>query len=66
MKIEITKITVLISKNKADELLLHTNLPEGCYPYKGNAHLKITIAKGIAEKYIEDNLNGVEFELIEV
>jgi len=66
MNINIIKITILRSHHGADELILTTELPNGCYPYDGCSHLKMTIAKDSAEKYIENNFNGVNFELIEV
>lgn len=59
----IEKVTVLTGKVGCDELILHSDLPAGCYPFEGNATLKLSVAKGDGEFYALRHF-GTEVEVI--
>ena len=55
MKIEITKAVVLLT-NGADEILLHTDFPNGVWPFEGNQIIKTEIASNQGEDWVKENL----------
>lgn len=52
---KIKTVEILVEGCGTDKLILGTDLPEGCYPFKGNASLVMHVAKGEGEKYAKDN-----------
>jgi hypothetical protein len=62
--IKVTKICLIKSKEAPDELLLHTTLPNGMYPFNGNATITLQVAKGMGEKYCDENFERVELEIV--
>lgn len=62
---KVTKITI-ISSSGPDHLILHTNLPEGCFPYHGNATARIEVAADKGVQYIKDNFPDIDYELIKI
>lgn len=63
MYIKITQIEIL-RMGGADRIFLQTELPEGCYPFKGIAHLRLDVASGNAEEYCKKNFPNVVVMLI--
>lgn len=52
---KITKINI-IEGHGPDYIFLETDLPNGEYPFTGTAILKLSVAKGTAHKYVDENL----------
>ena len=65
MQITISKILILRRKNTTDKVIFTTNLPEGCWPYDGNATIEMHVANGYGEKYIRQHFPGVEFRIFD-
>jgi hypothetical protein len=63
MTIEITHITVLQGIG-TDSLILKTTLPEGCWPFTGNATAQIDVSHGTGLEYVKKHFPGVEPEVI--
>ena len=60
---KITQITVLGSFG-TDKLILHTDLPDGCWPYAESATLTLDVAHGQGEAYCEANFPGVPVKVV--
>jgi hypothetical protein len=60
---DITKI-VLIVGSGPDHIYLHTNLPEPCYPYEGNAQFRLLCAAKGGEAYVKSHFPGVPYEIV--
>lgn len=60
----ITSITIIHSQFGSDVLLLHTDLPEGVFPFKGTAVLKLDIAAGHGEEYCKKHFPDIEIKVI--
>jgi len=65
MLIKVTKICLIKSAEAPDELLIQTDLPNGMYPFKGNASITLKVAKGMGEEYCDKNFERVEIEIVE-
>lgn len=65
MVINILKIVTVRMKYGVDITYLHTDLPNGIWPYSGIATLKLDITRGDAEVYVEANFPGIPHEIIE-
>jgi hypothetical protein len=63
--IKITKITILTGSG-TDQLILHTELPEGVWPFASTATLTLHIARGKGEEYVKTNFPNVECEICHV
>lgn len=62
--LNILRVTVLTRNNGADIILLLLDLPEGCYPFVGNATAEIKVAKGTGEEYVRNNFGIVPDKVI--
>lgn len=62
-RIEITRIDLLKHRGP-DRLLLHTRLPEGCYPFVGEATLSLEVAAGTGEEYAARNFPNTPLVLL--
>jgi hypothetical protein len=62
--LEIKKILILRSKGSTDKIILHTNLPDPCWPYEGNASLEMSAAHGSGVDFARRMFN-IEPEVIE-
>lgn len=47
----VKSITLLTRESGADVLSLELDIPDGCYPYDGNAYAEIKVAKGKGLEY---------------
>jgi hypothetical protein len=56
VNIEITGVTVLLGPS-TDEVVLHTKLPSGVWPFEGTTRLKFEVAKSKGIQYVEDNFD---------
>jgi len=65
MQINITKISIVVSKHSTDRVYLQTELPLGIWPYKDTAYLSMEVAKGKGVEYVSENFPGVPCEVIE-
>lgn len=63
MNIEITGITV-ISLGGTDDVLIHTTLPMGTWPWEGTATLNLQVSRNQGEQYVKDNFPGVPCKVI--
>lgn len=61
--ISVQKVTILTGEGP-DILYLHLNLPNGCFPYTGNASAKLEVAYGSGMEYIKNHLPDATFEHI--
>jgi len=62
--LNITNI-VIVQSSGPDRLIMQTNLPNGEYPYTGNAHLMLSVAYDMGPKYAKDHFPGCPFTLVE-
>lgn len=67
MKIEldVTQVQVVTGSGGSDKVLIHTSLPEGTYPYKGNAYLMLEVTKGSGVAYVLGHFE-IEPEVINI
>lgn len=56
----------LLECNGPDELSIEVDLPEGCWPYRGNASIKMHTAKGSGEEYIKRHLPNVPYTVVKI
>jgi hypothetical protein len=64
--VNITKIVTVRMTHGGDTTYLHTDLPDGIWPYEGTATLSLFLARGFAEQYVDANFPGIPHEVIEV
>ena len=58
MNMQVTHITIVHGKG-ASKVMLHTNLPDPCYPFTGLLSLSFDAAAVCAEAYCQENWPGV-------
>mgnify|MGYP001764764915 CR=1 FL=1 len=63
MKIEI-KTIIVVTGSGADNVLLDTTLPNGVWPFTGNASMTLRVARNYGEQYVKDNFPGVPYRVI--
>lgn len=62
---KITKIVILFGQG-ADQLLFHTDLPDGSWPYVGQQVLTTTVSKGHGAKYANEHFYGIPVEMVAI
>ena len=62
MKIE--SIT-LVRGSGPDTLIIKVDLPNGCYPYDGNAYMKMDVAAGKGQEYCAKHFPNIPLEIID-
>jgi len=60
MVIRVKSITILNRSFGGDIIHLHLDLPEGCWPYKGDATADMKVAKDTAEEYVKKNFSEIK------
>ena len=63
MNIKITRAEILTGTGK-DEIWLMTELPEAIWPWESTANARINAASGKGVEWLEANLPGVPFTVI--
>lgn len=63
MNVKITKIVILTGPG-TDHLILHTELPEGIWPFTATATLTLYVARGKGEEYVKTHFPNVEYEVL--
>jgi hypothetical protein len=63
MNISVTDC-VVVTGSGPDRILLHTTLPDGCWPYEGKQTIKMEVAAGTAEEYLKKNLGFLPFKIV--
>lgn len=63
--LKINSIKIIIGCGP-DYLLLKTNLPQGCWPYEGQASMRLEVAANKGVEYCEKNFSGIPVEVIKV
>ena len=58
--LEVKRITIV--RSGTDKVILHVGLPEGCYPFKGDASVTMDVAQGNGVSYCLDHFPGVPIE----
>ncbi len=66
MNLNITKVKVLTSRQCADSLILYTELPEGCYPYRNKADAEMRVASGGGEEYAREHFKDCEIVVVQI
>ena len=61
---QITKATI-IKGFGADKVILFTDLPSACYPYKGNQSLSFDTAKDTANDYMRIHFADIPYTIVE-
>jgi hypothetical protein len=56
---------IIINGHGCDKVLLMTDLPEPCWPFKGNASLELNVARDNGKSYVEQHFPEIEIEVIE-
>lgn len=62
--LKVKEISLLSGNYGPDIILLHTNLPCGIWPFKGEATLRLEVAKGYGEDYCKEHFPKVPIEII--
>jgi hypothetical protein len=61
---QVRRITLLLSKTAADHVILHTDLPPSCWPWKEAPTLTLHCAAETGAQYCELNFPGVPVEIV--
>lgn len=61
----VLSVTLLVG-NGPDYLILHTDLPEGSWPFTGKATAKMEVAAGTGQDYCAAHFPGVPVKVINV
>ena len=59
------KSVCLISGDGSDKLVITFELPSGVYPWTGNSHATMEVAKGDGLRYIVTHMWGVETTIVD-
>lgn len=63
--VAITKVECVRLRYGGDNVYLYTTLPQGVWPFTDLAILKLDLARGTAEEYIQEHFSDIPFKLIE-
>ena len=66
MKIEITKIAIIVRNEQLDYLLLHTELPNPCFPFTGKACFTLQTPSETGISWVKENFPGVEVVTVNI
>lgn len=61
----ITKAVVVLSREHADYISLHTTLPDPVFPFANEMCVSFTAAKGRGKAFIEEHFPGLPVEVID-
>lgn len=57
---KIKRITIVKAKHGMDTIVLHTDLPDACFPYDAEkASMMLFAAQGFGEEYCKEHFSGV-------
>jgi hypothetical protein len=62
---KIIRATVLSGKGP-DKIMLHTDLPEACYPYNGFLYLDFNCAQDKGDEYLAIHFPNIPTEIIKI
>lgn len=65
IKLNVSRIVVL-SGNGPDKVILHTDLPDGCWPYTGKATMELQTAADGGADYVREHFKRDPDEIISV
>lgn len=60
--IYVSKVSLIETVHGPDVLLLDIDLPNGCWPYEGNACAKLEVAGGSGWVYANKHFHGTKYE----
>lgn len=60
----IKKIKLMRYAHLMDQLHFETDLPNGCFPYRGNAWFMMYVGKDEGEQYIFTHFPNTEYEIV--
>lgn len=66
MELKVSNLRILKSKFGVDQLIFDTELPNGLWPFEGNATIKMDVAHNTGEEYRRNNLIEMDYKIIEV
>lgn len=61
--LNVTQIQIITGGSGCDQVILTTTLPDGCYPYTGNASANIYVAKGKGEEWLKEHFPSIVPEI---
>lgn len=65
MTIEITVESIQVIRGHGpDDVFLHINLPNGIYPYNGKTFVKLQVAAGTAEEYLDKHFPEMDYQIV--
>ena len=64
MNIQITSATVVRNPQGPDVVYFKTVLPDGCWPYRGTAQLRLDLAADSAEQYLGEHFPELPYEVV--
>ena len=62
-KIKISKATI-VRLSGTDTVFLEVDLPSGVWPYEGTTSVKLDVARGRAESYMDEHLPHVPYVVV--
>jgi hypothetical protein len=62
---QITKATLLKGRG-ADQVLLDTDLPNGCWPYNGTQDVRFSVAAGSGDEYLKAHFPDVPVVIVDI
>lgn len=65
IKLNVSKIVVLTGSGP-DKVMIHTDLPDGCWPYTGTQSLECQVASGAGPEYVKKHFNREPDDVIQV
>lgn len=57
----VSKVYIMEGMTGPDVLLLDIDLPNGCYPYNGNATTKLEVGGGLGWEYANRHFRGTKY-----
>ena len=61
--LKVTSIQILTSSHTCDTVILNTDITEGTWPYKANAHFLSKVASEQGEEWVKKNFPGVSYTI---
>lgn len=64
VSIVVSRIVLITGRGGTDLAMLEVSLPDGCYPFQGNAKVDLHLAAGTGEAYCREHFCSVPTEVI--
>lgn len=65
MTLDVLHATLIQSLYGPDTIILELNIPNGTFPFNGNATVKLEVAAGDGFRYLQTHFKGTRYERLE-